>query len=88
MLLAIDSATRMLSLALHDGQRVRIELTWETANRHTVELTPAIRDVCQRANITVQQVTRIAISQGPDRLAGYELGWALRKGWRWHFRSR
>lgn len=42
MLLAIDSATRVLSIALHDGARVIAESTWDTSNRHTVELTPAI----------------------------------------------
>ncbi len=80
MLLAIDSATRMLSLALHDGERVRAEMTWETANRHTVELTPAIYEICARTGITVQTLTHLAVSQGPGSFSGLRIGIAVAKG--------
>ena len=80
MLLAIDSATCMLSLALHDGQRIRAEFSWETANRHTVELTPAIGELCQRAGITVQTLTQIAVAQGPGSFSGLRIGIGVAKG--------
>ena len=38
MLVAIDTATSFASLALHDGFQVRVEQTWESPRRHTVEL--------------------------------------------------
>lgn len=80
MLLAIDSATRMLSLALHDGTRIRAEMTWETANRHTVELTPAINELCTRTGITVQALTHLAVSQGPGSFSGLRIGIGVAKG--------
>ncbi|GIV80938.1 MAG: hypothetical protein KatS3mg051_0292 [Anaerolineae bacterium] len=43
MILAIDTATRFISLALHDGKRLLLESTWLTANNHSTELSPAIR---------------------------------------------
>ena len=42
MLLAIDTATRNLSLAVHDGEQLVAEFTWRSADYHTVELTPLI----------------------------------------------
>jgi tRNA threonylcarbamoyladenosine biosynthesis protein TsaB len=80
MLLAIDTATRSISLALHDGERIRCELTWETQNRHTVELSPAIQEVCTRAGITPQDLTKIAVSQGPGSFSGLRIGIAAAKG--------
>ncbi len=80
MLLAIDTATRMLSLALHDGRRIRAELSWESANRHTVELTPAIVDLCRRAAISVHDVTHIAVAQGPGSFSGLRAGIGAAKG--------
>lgn len=80
MLLAIDTATRWISLALHDGRRVRCELSWETHNRHTVELMPAIQDVCTRAGVGLRQVDKIAVCQGPGSFSGLRIGIAAAKG--------
>ena len=80
MLLAIDTATRAISLALHDGQRIRCELMWETHNRHTVELSPAISKLCARAGITPRDLTKIAVCQGPGSFSGLRIGIAAAKG--------
>ena len=80
MLLAIDTATRTLSLALHDGQRIRVELTWESPNAHTVELAPAIVELCRRAAITPLALTRIAVAQGPGSFSGLRIGIGFAKG--------
>ncbi|SRR5581483_5074338 len=80
MLLAIDSATRVLSLALHDGVRVQAEMTWSSPNRHTVELTPAIQELLTRAHSTVDALTALAISQGPGSFNGLRIGFSIAKG--------
>jgi tRNA threonylcarbamoyladenosine biosynthesis protein TsaB len=79
MLLAIDTATRAISLALHDGQSIRCELSWQTQQRHTVELAPAIRDVCARVGITPRDLTKIAVCQGPGSFSGLRVGIAAAK---------
>lgn len=80
MLLAIDTATQSLSLALHDGQQVIAERTWTTAGRHTVELTPAIQNMLAQAHITVSSLAGIAVSQGPGSFNGLRVGFSAAKG--------
>jgi tRNA threonylcarbamoyladenosine biosynthesis protein TsaB len=80
MLLAIDTATRTLSLALHDRQRLIVEMSWQTANAHTVELTPAVVDLCRRAGIVTRSLTHIAIAQGPGSFSGLRIGIGFAKG--------
>ncbi len=80
MLLAIDTATRTISLAVHDGQRLLVELSWQTTNAHTVELTPAVREVCLRAGIVPRSLTHIAIAQGPGSFSGLRIGIGFAKG--------
>jgi tRNA threonylcarbamoyladenosine biosynthesis protein TsaB len=80
MLLAIDSATRILSIALHDGSRVIAESTWDTPNRHTVELTPAIQYMLDRAHQPISELTMLAVSQGPGSFNGLRIGFSVAKG--------
>ena len=80
VLLAIDSATRVLSLALHDGQQVMAELTWNTSNRHTVELTPAIQYVMARSQVAPGDLAALAVSQGPGSFNGLRIGFSVAKG--------
>src|SRR5579859_7348701 len=80
MLLAIDTATRCLSLALYDGLQVCAEMTWTTANQHTVELISAIREVLRRANVAVNDLTMLAVSQGPGSFNGLRIGFSVAKG--------
>ena len=80
MLLAIDTATRAISLALHDGQRVHIEWTWRTANHHTVELTPAIVALLARAGLRVEDLSALAVARGPGSFMGLRIGLGVAKG--------
>lgn len=80
MLLAIDTATRIMSLALHDGHTLLAEETWHTANNHTAELAPAIRGLLARCEVTLDDVTALAVSIGPGSFTGLRIGVALAKG--------
>jgi tRNA threonylcarbamoyladenosine biosynthesis protein TsaB len=77
MLLAIDTATRNLSLALHSGDRLLAEHTWHTANFHTVELAPQVAAMLQRAEAPL---TAIALTIGPGSYTGLRIGLAFAKG--------
>src|SRR5579862_4100658 len=80
MLLAIDTATQTLSLALFDGQQVRAETTWTTTNRHSVELVPAIERIMAQTNVTPDALSLVAVSQGPGSFNGLRIGISTAKG--------
>lgn len=80
MLLAIDSATRMLGLALHDGTQVRSESVWYSGLHHTAELAPEVALALRRANLDPKALTHIAVAQGPGSYTGLRIGMALAKG--------
>jgi tRNA threonylcarbamoyladenosine biosynthesis protein TsaB len=80
MLLAIDTATRLMSLALHDGHRLLAEETWHTPNNHTAELAPAVQTLMARCDVTLDELTALAVSTGPGSFTGVRIGVALAKG--------
>ena len=80
MILAIDTSTRTLSLALHDGVEVVAELTWKSANYHTVELSPSIVAMLGQAGIGPADLKGIAVALGPGSFTGLRIGLAVAKG--------
>lgn len=80
MLLAIDTATRTLGLAIHDGQKLLAEQTWQTPNNHTMLLAPAIEQLAENAGTTLDALTAFAVATGPGSYTGVRIGVALAKG--------
>ncbi|MCP4356568.1 MAG: tRNA (adenosine(37)-N6)-threonylcarbamoyltransferase complex dimerization subunit type 1 TsaB [Chloroflexi bacterium] len=80
MILAIDTATRWLGLALHDGTAVYAETGWRCLNNHTIELVPAVAEMLQRASLTPADLTAVAIAIGPGSYTGLRVGLAVAKG--------
>ena len=80
MLVAIDTATDTASLALHDGSRVRVEHTWESARRHTVELLPALVAALNQVGLGAEHLSAVAVTRGPGSFTGLRVGLAVAKG--------
>lgn len=80
MLVAIDTATDLASLALHDGFRVRAEHTWESPRRHTVELLPRLVSALAQSGLGPEHLSGIAVTQGPGSFTGLRIGMAAAKG--------
>jgi tRNA threonylcarbamoyladenosine biosynthesis protein TsaB len=80
MLLAIDTSTRSVGLALYDGIRVVSEHTWWSQEYHTVELAPAIERLLGQSKASVHDLTVIAVATGPGSFTGLRIGLALAKG--------
>ncbi len=80
MLLAIDTATQVASLALHDGGCVRAEMTWTLTDRHTVELMPRIERMLTQLGISACDLAAVAASIGPGSFTGLRIGLAIAKG--------
>lgn len=80
MLLAVDTATRTMSIALHDGQALLAEQTWRTGSHHNQLLAPAVQAMAETCGITMQDLTATAVSTGPGSYTGLRIGVALAKG--------
>ncbi len=80
MLLAIDTATRMSSLALYDGESVVAEETWRSANGHTVELMPGLVRMLERQKVLPSELRGIAVALGPGSFTGLRIGLSVAKG--------
>lgn len=81
MLLAIDTATNITTLALHDGHGLLAEETWRSpANNHAAELAPSIQRLMGRCGVTMNDLTALAVCNGPGSYTGLRIGVALAKG--------
>ena len=80
MLVAIDTATSYASLALHDGFRVRVEHTWESPRRHTVELLPRLVAALEQLGLNADHLSAVAVTRGPGSFTGLRVGLAVAKG--------
>ena len=80
MLLAIDSATRKIGIALYNGVEVLHEAVWSSKNRHSVELSPAIESALERAGHQITDLEVIGVAVGPGSYTGLRIGMAVAKG--------
>lgn len=80
MLLAIDTSTKHIGLALHDGFQLRVEHNWEAPRRHTVDLVPRIVGALEMLDLGPEHLTGVAVARGPGSFTGLRAGIAVAKG--------
>ncbi len=80
MLLAIDTATRLASIALYDGQGVHAEMTWYSRENHTVELMAQITHLLGLAQVSKEHLQAIGVALGPGSFTGLRVGMSVAKG--------
>jgi tRNA threonylcarbamoyl adenosine modification protein YeaZ len=74
VLLAFDTATPAVTVALHDGERVVATVTRVDAMRHGELLAPGIAAVLEDAGVVRQDVTAVAVGVGPGPFTGLRVG--------------
>jgi tRNA threonylcarbamoyladenosine biosynthesis protein TsaB len=80
MLLAIDTSTEMLGLALHDGHRILWESERYARMRHTVELAPAVEEMLRGTGGKVGDLSAMGIALGPGSFTAVRIGLAFAIG--------
>jgi tRNA threonylcarbamoyladenosine biosynthesis protein TsaB len=80
MLLAVDTSTTWIGLALYDGVRVLGEMTWQTQNHHTIELSPGVRELMDRCGVRNADLQALGVATGPGSFTSLRIGLALVKG--------
>ncbi|MFD9487833.1 tRNA (adenosine(37)-N6)-threonylcarbamoyltransferase complex dimerization subunit type 1 TsaB [Streptomyces sp. NPDC059991] len=74
LLLAVDTATPAVTVALHDGTDVVAETSRVDARRHGELLLPAVHQVLADAGLTLDAVTDLVVGVGPGPYTGLRVG--------------
>lgn len=74
LLLAVDTATPAVTVALHDGESVVAESNQVDARRHGELLLPSVDKVLAEAGVTLEAVTGVVVGVGPGPYTGLRVG--------------
>ena len=79
LILGIETATAQVSVAIggHEGVLGLFEVC--RGRRHAETLTPAIQFVCQQADISLDEISVVAVDVGPGLFTGMRVGLAAAK---------
>ncbi|WP_435200005.1 tRNA (adenosine(37)-N6)-threonylcarbamoyltransferase complex dimerization subunit type 1 TsaB [Janibacter sp. GS2] len=73
-ILAMDTATSAITVAVHDGERVLASRSVIDARRHTELLAPLLIETLEAAGTTPAQVSHVAVGTGPGPFTGLRVG--------------
>jgi tRNA threonylcarbamoyladenosine biosynthesis protein TsaB len=80
MLLAIDTSSAQIGLALYDGAQVPGELVWRSGLHHTQELAPALDELLKRVEVKMEAIAALGVALGPGSFTSLRVGLAFAKG--------
>jgi tRNA threonylcarbamoyladenosine biosynthesis protein TsaB len=80
MLLAIDTSTAQIGIALYDGAQVLAESVWISKQHHTTQLAPALAGLLSRTSVSMDMVSALGVALGPGSFTSLRVGLALVKG--------
>src|SRR4051812_38933269 len=74
VILAIDTASAAVSVAVHDGDAVLAARETPPSPRHAEQLAPAVGEVLAEVGLTPRDVTVIGVGVGPGPFTGLRVG--------------
>ena len=80
MLLAVDTSTPNMGLALVNDGRVVAEFTWAGKAMHTVELAPTVNELFHKTGIGPKDLDGIGVAIGPGSFTSLRVGLSFVKG--------
>lgn len=80
MLLAVDTSTRAMGIALYNGLEIVSQESWMTKHHHTVELAQAVENNLSRVGSSTDDLKAVGVALGPGSFTGLRIGMAFVKG--------
>jgi tRNA threonylcarbamoyladenosine biosynthesis protein TsaB len=80
VILAIDTATDVASVALGAGERVLASRSASGARQHAAQIIPLIDQVLQAGGGRIAELSEVIVGDGPGSFTGLRIGWAIAKG--------
>jgi tRNA threonylcarbamoyladenosine biosynthesis protein TsaB len=80
MILAIDTSTQWMGIALLQDAQILYEKVWRTKRRHTVELAPAIQEAIADCGLQISDLEAVGVALGPGSFTSLRIGLAVAKG--------
>jgi len=74
LLLAVDTATPQVTVALGDDGRLRGEVRLAEGRRHAEQLAPAIAYLCDQTGVRLDALAALAVGVGPGLFTGLRVG--------------
>jgi len=78
--LALETATRICSVAVFVGDRCCTVLTLDRPRRHSERLVPLVQRALAEADVGIQALDAVAVSAGPGSYTGLRIGVSTAKG--------
>ena len=80
MILAIDTSTARLGIAVFNGSEILGESCWTSPNRHTVSLAPAVDELLNNLEVEKKKLKAVAVALGPGSFTSLRVGLSFAKG--------
>lgn len=80
MILAIDTSTARLGIAVYNGTEILAESAWTSPNRHTVSLAPAVDEMLENLEIDKKKLKAVSVALGPGSFTSLRVGLSFAKG--------
>lgn len=80
MLLALDTSTEQIGVALHSAEGPVAWLSWQAGRKHSAELLPAVDELLRLASATRDDVEAVGVATGPGSFTSVRVGLATAKG--------
>ncbi len=77
--LAIETSSRIGSVAIAAGKKILAETTFSAPVRHSAEIFPAISDILSRFNRKPDKIEQVHISAGPGSFTGLRIAVTIAK---------
>ncbi|OXU15291.1 tRNA (adenosine(37)-N6)-threonylcarbamoyltransferase complex dimerization subunit type 1 TsaB [Sedimentisphaera salicampi] len=74
IILCIDTSGRAGSAAICTGRKILGEKFFSGQMKHAAELLPSIQNILEEGNISVNEITHLAVTQGPGSYTGLRIG--------------